>query len=208
MIIISYASRDMAMGQHSSPALLALPLGISELGTLGHMKGHVPIIEPTSSLASVSSSCLLVAAIASDFQLGIWAGLLRIFETGNVLGQSRKWKRKAGFATIDGGGCAVIHGPALPKEKKQKRGCRNNKNGYGGGMDSTVGSKNGSTESADNCLPRLPVKRHVAEPGTSFHIGYTGPSTAPRAKPCRRLTFAHLLCLINQKTETYHDFVF
>ncbi|KAK8700504.1 hypothetical protein V6N13_018899 [Hibiscus sabdariffa] len=74
------------------------------------MKGHVPIIEPTSSLASVSSSCLLVAAIASDFQLGIWAGLLRIFETGNVLGQSRKWKRKAGFATIDGGGCAVIHG--------------------------------------------------------------------------------------------------
>ncbi|KAL4277898.1 hypothetical protein GQ457_03G006300 [Hibiscus cannabinus] len=73
-------------------------------------------------------------------------------------------------------------------------------------MDSTVGTKNGTTESADNCLPRFPVKRDVAEPGTSFHIGNTGPSTAPRAKPSGRLTFAHLLCLINQKTETYHDF--
>lgn len=73
-------------------------------------------------------------------------------------------------------------------------------------MNSTVRSKNGSTKSADNCLPRFPVERHVAKPCTSFHISYTCPSATPRAKPCRRFTFAHFLRLINQKTEAYHDF--
>ena len=64
-------------------------------------------------------------------------------------------------------------------------------------INSSVRSKNGTTESADDGPPGLPVEGHVAEPGGGLHVGHAGATTAPRARSRRRLAPPHLPRLIH-----------
>ena len=69
----------------------------------------------------------------------------------------------------------------------------------------SVRSECSSTKGANNSSPILPIKRDVTKSCGRLHIRHAGATAAPRASARRGLAPPHLPCLINEKTEDYHD---
>lgn len=70
---------------------------------------------------------------------------------------------------------------------------------------SSIRSKDGTAEGADDGPPWFPVEGYAEEPRGRLHVGDTSSTAAPRADPSCRFAAPHFLLLVYKKAEEHHS---